>query len=480
VNDTTYYYVVKAVDNGGLESTAASNEVSATPSDTAYDAYVSQEPIVTFGEVVGTIQGTIEAGDDLVQEITEVPDGHPLNGSLQVEYVLHTTANRTDITDLTLYLGLTWTGLDAGDPLISEIGIWNGTGWTDITGSIGGSYTPSNPQDYVDAGGDIRVCFTDTQAVKKENKDTLTIDLLYAHILAGPVDNSPVVTITSPLDGATFGSGVVVSFVGTAIDAEDGDLTSSLVWLSDIDGQIGTGGSFTTTLNDGEHVITTSVTDSGNNIGNASINITVGDSPPAAPTGLAATPGDSQVSLDWNDNAEPDVVGYNVYRSETSGGPYSQVNGTLLATSDYLDLGVINGTTYYYVVTAVDSATPIPNESGNSSEASATPSSQQTVYVESIDMSLELAGKNTKGIATILISEPQAGATVFGDWYLADKLIATGSTAITDGTGYAVNTSPPKKAKSGETFRFEITDVVLSGYIYDPGQGVTSGSITIP
>jgi hypothetical protein len=43
-----------------------------------------------------------------------------------------------------------------------------------------------------------------------------------------------------------------------------------------------------------------------------------------------------------------------------------------------------------------------------------------------------------------------------------------------------MNTSPPEKAKSGETFRFEVTDVVLSGYIYDPAQSVTSGSIAVP
>jgi len=39
-------------------------------------------------------------------------------------------------------------------------------------------------------------------------------------------------------------------------------------------------------------------------------------------------------------------------------------------TSDYLDLGLTSGTTYYYVVTALDE---VPNESGYSNEASATP-----------------------------------------------------------------------------------------------------------
>jgi hypothetical protein len=100
------------------------------------------------------------------------------------------------------------------------------------------------------------------------------------------------------------------------------------------------------------------------------------DLPPAPPTALAATAGDGQVSLDWDDNTELDISGYNVYRSETPGELYAKVNSTLLATSDYLDLSVVNETTYYYVVTAVDSATPTPNESGDSGEVSATPTAQ--------------------------------------------------------------------------------------------------------
>lgn len=97
------------------------------------------------------------------------------------------------------------------------------------------------------------------------------------------------------------------------------------------------------------------------------------DLPPAAPTGLVATAGDGVVSLNWNDNGEPDLAGYNVYRSTNLGGPYTKINGSLALTSDYSDTAVTNGTTYYYVVTAEDSAV---NESGNSSEVSATPTSQ--------------------------------------------------------------------------------------------------------
>jgi fibronectin type 3 domain-containing protein len=92
--------------------------------------------------------------------------------------------------------------------------------------------------------------------------------------------------------------------------------------------------------------------------------------PPAAPTGLAATAGEGTVSLNWNDNTEGDLAGYNVYRSTISGGPYTKLNGSLLVSSAYIDNSVTNGTTYYYVVRAVDTSS---NESGNSNQVPATP-----------------------------------------------------------------------------------------------------------
>ena len=102
--------------------------------------------------------------------------------------------------------------------------------------------------------------------------------------------------------------------------------------------------------------------------------------PPANPTGLAATAGDGTVSLDWNNNGEADLAGYRVYRSTSSGGGYSDISG-LIGGSAYNDSSVSNGTTYYYVVTAEDTS---GNESGSSSEASATPSGSPGGQVETI------------------------------------------------------------------------------------------------
>lgn len=90
--------------------------------------------------------------------------------------------------------------------------------------------------------------------------------------------------------------------------------------------------------------------------------------PPAAPTGLVATPGNTQVQLGWADNTETDFDRYRVYRATVSGGPY-----TLIATatvSDYTATGLSNGTTYYFVVTAVDD---FGYESLDSSQVSVTP-----------------------------------------------------------------------------------------------------------
>ena len=81
---------------------------------------------------------------------------------------------------------------------------------------------------------------------------------------------------------------------------------------------------------------------------------------PAAPAGLTATADESGVQLDWTDNLETDLAAYRVHRALATGGPYAKTGPDLVASS-YLDTEVVADTTYFYVVTAVDS-------SGNESE----------------------------------------------------------------------------------------------------------------
>ncbi len=95
--------------------------------------------------------------------------------------------------------------------------------------------------------------------------------------MGGTANNPPAVVIPSPAEGASFRRRAkAFSFAGSASDSEDGTLTGSLVWISDLDGQIGTGGSFgAQVLSDGTHVITASGADSGGLAGSDSITITV-------------------------------------------------------------------------------------------------------------------------------------------------------------------------------------------------------------
>ncbi len=102
-----------------------------------------------------------------------------------------------------------------------------------------------------------------------------------------PQDFPPTVTIASPANGATFSSGASITFQGSATDPENGDLSASMVWRSGIDGQIGTGASFTRTLSNGSHTITAIVSDSGGNVARQSISITVGS--PSAATQVKVT-----------------------------------------------------------------------------------------------------------------------------------------------------------------------------------------------
>jgi fibronectin type 3 domain-containing protein len=89
-------------------------------------------------------------------------------------------------------------------------------------------------------------------------------------------------------------------------------------------------------------------------------------SAPNAPLNLTSTGGNADVELSWT--ASDGATSYNIKRSTTSGGPYTQVVSSVTSTT-YSDTSVTNGTTYYYVVTAVNSG----GESANSNEASATP-----------------------------------------------------------------------------------------------------------
>ena len=120
---------------------------------------------------------------------------------------------------------------------------------------------------------------------------------------------------------------------------------------------------------------------------------------PPAPTGLKATAGDAQVQLTWN--ASSGAASYKVKRSMTSGGPYTTI-ATGVASTNYLNTGLTNGVTYFYVISAVNSA----GESTNSAQASATPGASAPLPPQNLNA---VAGDGKVTLTWL----PSAGATAY-------------------------------------------------------------------
>ena len=165
--------------------------------------------------------------------------------------------------------------------------------------------------------------------------------------------------------------------------------------------------------------------------------------PPSVPLGIAAGAGNNQIMLTWT--AALRATSYNVGRSTVSGGPYTTIGAAVNPT--YKDTSAINGTRYYYVVSAVN-----PNgHSANSPQVNATeelpsPSVPGGFSLTPRDAQVILSWSASTGAASYTIGR----ATVSGGPYatIAKGLTNTTYTdnSVTNGNAYyyvvsAVNAS---------------------------------------
>ncbi len=229
---------------------------------------------------------------------------------------------------ISLLFNENWSG-EAGDPRVFDVV---------VEGNIVlDNYRPSV------AAGAINTAIVETFNATVTD-GTLNIDLIQDTqnpaikgfdicFISGPANNAPVVNISTPADNSVFETAESVAFVGSATDTEDGTISSSLSWSSDLDGALGSGASFnTSSLTAGDHTITASVTDAGGLSSSATINLTI-NTPPTlsltSPTNGSTVGRDVNVALEGtaNDAEDGDISASISWSSSDAQANFSPTNG---------------------------------------------------------------------------------------------------------------------------------------------------------
>jgi fibronectin type 3 domain-containing protein len=177
------------------------------------------------------------------------------------------------------------------------------------------------------------------------------------------------------------------------------------------------------------------------------------------PTGLTAIAGNQQVALSWNPS--PGATSYNVKNATASGGPYATVAN--VATSSYTNTGLANGTSCYFVLSALNAS----SESANSGEASAT-LTNHTPVLAAISNQTILAGRTL--LVTNSASDPDAPPEV-----LTFSLPGAPAGAVID-TNIGVLTWRPAISQSPST---QTLAVVVSDNGMPPLTATQSFAVTV-
>lgn len=206
---------------------------------------------------------------------------------------------------------------------------------------------------------------------------------------------------------------------------------------------------------------------------------------PAAPASVSVTDPRTGGALrvSWAASSEPDLAGYYVYRSQTSGGGYSKVSSLVTATF-FNDTGLTNGTRYYYVVTAVDTA---QNESSFSAEASSTPGAECDLKVDSLGAIPASPPVNQAATLKAVIENigPAAAAATVTFYHVqaggSRTTLGSASVNVPGGGGKADATVSWTPAQSGyQTISVEITNITPTDTGADNNQRVAQIRVNLP
>ena len=239
--------------------------------------------------------------------------------------------------------------------------------WNFGDGSVEVSVTLTPSHTYAEDGV-YTVTLTVTDDDGGIGADTLTVTVAN---LAPVVEAGPNQVVaqgeTVDLAPASFTDAGVLDTHTALVDWGDGTTTVASVTQSNGGGTVDAGHVYATA---GIFTVVVTVTDDEGATGADLFQVEVEGvaNPEQTVFDLLALPKDRKIDLVWTPVNGADS--YNIYRSQTPGGPYTLIAaGHVTAFAAYADFGLVNGVTYYYVVTSVTGGL----ESLNSNEASGTP-----------------------------------------------------------------------------------------------------------
>ena len=190
---------------------------------------------------------------------------------------------------------------------------------------------------------------------------------------------------------------------------------------------------------------------------------------PGAPTTLTATAGNAQVALVWgaptNSGGDP-VIGYQIYQGTSPGGE-TLLTSTSTTTAAYTSTGLSNGTTYYFVVSAITLA----GEGPFSNEASATPAT-----LPGAPTGLTATGGDTQVVLDWAAPASNGGSAIM--FYNVYEGTAPGAETLLGSTGTTSTTFTPTGLTNGTKYYFEVAAV--NGVGQGPVSNETSATPATP
>lgn len=205
---------------------------------------------------------------------------------------------------------------------------------------------------------------------------------------------------------------------------------------------------------------------------------------------LIATPAFPQSATLTYTASTSTVVGYNAYRGNASGGPYTKLNTLPFTGATFVDNSVTNGNTFYYVLTAVDQT---GTESVNSNEAVAVVPAAPSPFPPGARIALNTGPAPIRSTALVNNYGPQLGTEPAGatgtvttaaqvdskmgwiwipvqyDTCQGSALVTANCTGYTGSDNMHIATAPPTVA---------IAIAPLTSAITFPGTATFTGTVT--